>query len=97
MLGCLLARLVSTSLLVNFGRFSVVTNSQDGSTMRQQRPHPCRSARLASSALSSTLPHFASDDVPEIIEHSTLRLSNVKRLEKGTAGEGIVETNPGFA
>lgn len=44
------------------------------------------------------MPHFASDDVPEILEHSTLRLSNVKRLEKGTAGEGIlVETIPGFA
>ena len=52
--------------------------------MRQpQRLQPSRSARFSSGALSYTT-------LPEVLEHSTLRLSDVEHSEEGTAGEGIL-------
>jgi len=52
--------------------------------MRQpQRSQPSRSTRFSSGALSYTT-------LPEVLEHSTLRLSDVEHSEEGTAGEGIL-------
>jgi hypothetical protein len=52
--------------------------------MRQpQRSQPSRSARLAAGALSSTT-------LPEVLEHSTLRLSDIMRSSECIAGEGIL-------
>jgi hypothetical protein len=51
--------------------------------MRQpQRLQPSRRARL-SGVLPSTMP-------PEVLEHSTLRLSDIDRRTQGIAGEGIL-------
>jgi hypothetical protein len=52
--------------------------------MRQpQRSQPSRSARLSSGVLSSTA-------LPEVLEHSTLRLSDVEHSEEGIANGGIL-------
>ena len=48
-----------------------------------RRFQPSRSARLSSGALSYTT-------LPEVLEHSTLRLSDVEHSEEATAGEGIL-------
>jgi hypothetical protein len=48
-----------------------------------RRFQPSRSARLSSGALSYTT-------LPEVLEHSTLRLSDVEHSEEGTAGQGIL-------
>jgi hypothetical protein len=47
-----------------------------------QRSQPSRSARLSGALPSTTL--------PEVLEHSTLRLSDVEHSEEGAAGEGIL-------
>ena len=60
--------------------------------MRQPpRTQPSRRARLAPHTFPFTSSQFATrDGVPEVLEHSPLGLSDVKRLEKGIAGEGIL-------
>jgi hypothetical protein len=52
--------------------------------MRQpQRSQPSRSARLAPGAFSSTT-------LPEVLEHSTLRLPDIQRSIEGIPGRGIL-------
>jgi hypothetical protein len=47
--------------------------------------------KMSHDALPSTSPRFAtSNDLPEVLSHSTLRLSDVMRVGKGTMGEGIL-------
>jgi hypothetical protein len=50
---------------------------------RPQRSQPSRSARLSSGALSYTT-------LPEVLEHSTLRLPDIQRSVEGIPGRGIL-------
>jgi len=54
-----------------------------GQPRRFQPIRSARSAHLASGALPSTT-------LPEVLEHSTIRLSDIKRSTEGIAGEGIL-------
>jgi hypothetical protein len=54
-----------------------------GQTRRFQPTRSARSAGLTSGALPSTT-------LPEVLEHSTLRLSDIMRSSECIAGEGIL-------
>ncbi|KAM0714625.1 hypothetical protein Q7P37_009921 [Cladosporium fusiforme] len=66
--------------------------SSHGSAMRDlRRPQPSRGAPLSSSTSPSTsLRYTTSNDIPEVLEPSTLRLWDVERFKEGVAGEGIL-------
>lgn len=57
-----------------------------------RRNQPSREARLAPSTLPSTSlsKHATIDDVPEVLERSMLRLSDVKQSADGISGPGIL-------
>jgi hypothetical protein len=56
-----------------------------------RRTRSLRSARLAPSTLSLTSPQFAGiDDVPEVLERSEFRLSDVRLSAQGVSSKGVL-------
>jgi hypothetical protein len=80
--GCLLSYLQAQLCTV----LPVALNSQHGGTMGQPRRfQPTRSARSA----GLTSGAWPSTTLPVVLEHSTLRLSDIMRSSECVAGEGI--------